>query len=118
MATPIATLEDVDLWDGADSWFIAVEPEIESEENPIPEYTAEQIELIEALEEAMAERQRPKPPHELDGLTTDEIADRYNVGELKAFAKELGITGYSKLKQAELIETLQAEISPQTKDTK
>ena len=40
----------------------------------------------------------------------DEILNSYKVGELKELAKISGITGYSKLKKAELIEAISEQL--------
>lgn len=51
-----------------------------------PQPTAEVAEVVETKEESASEK--------------------YTVKELRAMCKEKGITGYSKLKEAELIELL------------
>lgn len=48
-------------------------------------------------------------------IKLDEILNSYKVGKLKELAKTSGITGYSKLKKAELIEVLSEQL--QTVDT-
>ena len=43
-------------------------------------------------------------------IKLDEILNSYKVGELKELAKVSGITGYSKLKKAELIDAVSAQL--------
>ncbi len=48
----------------------------------------------------------PAPTSENPVLTAEEMAEKYTVKELKELAKERGLSGYSRLKEAELIELL------------
>lgn len=45
-----------------------------------------------------------------DNIKLDEILNGYKVGELKELAKASGVTGYSKLKKAELIEAVSVQL--------
>lgn len=45
-----------------------------------------------------------------DNAKLEEILTGYKVGELKELAKISGVTGYSKLKKAELIEVVSAQL--------
>lgn len=45
-----------------------------------------------------------------DNVKLDEILNSYKVGELKELAKVSGVTGYSKLKKAELIDAVSAQL--------
>lgn len=45
-----------------------------------------------------------------DNVKLDKILNSYKVGELKELAKVSGITGYSKLKKAELIDAVSAQL--------
>lgn len=45
-----------------------------------------------------------------DNAKLEEILNGYKVGELKELAKVSGVTGYSKLKKAELIETVSKQL--------
>jgi len=45
-----------------------------------------------------------------DNVKLDEILNSYKVGELKELAKVSGVTGYSKLKKAELIDAVSVQL--------
>lgn len=45
-----------------------------------------------------------------DNIKLDEILNSYKVGELKELAKVSGVTGYSKLKKAELIDAVSTQL--------
>lgn len=64
--------------------------------------TLELIDVVDVVEEPEGIEPDEEPPL----YTAEELKDKYSVGELKKILKDGGVSGYSKLKEDELIELI------------
>lgn len=85
-------------------------PEIKLEEPPTPEPqeeapTADDFQ-VDPEEEDKDDSEDDSKDEETEEDRTKRLSDEYTVGQLKKILKEAGIKGYSKLREAELIQLI------------